>query len=44
MDIDNRNQLSTMSKKALDTAKILTWDNYYKKLSEIVNDIINKKQ
>lgn len=42
--LDNRNQLSTMSKKALDTAKILTWDNYYKKLSEIVNDIINKKQ
>lgn len=42
--LDNRNQLSTMSKKALDTAKILTWDNYYKKLSEIVNNIINKKQ
>ncbi|WP_279001804.1 glycosyltransferase family 4 protein [Thomasclavelia cocleata] len=38
--LDNRDLLPEMSKKALQTAKILTWDNYYKNLSKIIVDVL----
>lgn len=40
--LDNKSKLSSMSKKALETANILTWNNYNKKLSKIVADIVLK--
>ena len=40
--LDNKSKLSSMSKKALETANILTWNNYNKKLSKIVAEIVLK--
>lgn len=38
--LDNRVLLPEMSNKALQTAKILTWDNYYKNLTKIIVNIL----
>lgn len=39
--LDNRTLLPKMSNKALETAKILTWDNYYRHLSKIIVDVLD---
>lgn len=40
--LNNKSKLSSMSEKSLETANILTWNNYNKRLSKIVTEVVLK--
>ena len=40
--LNNKSKLPSMSKKSLETANVLTWNNYNKRLSKIVTEVVLK--